>query len=145
MPTNNKVSIESLLLANHVEQSNGLLYVSGGGWTTHTRMVTAGNPPPLSHLGLAVIVAIPWLETNQNHNLIIEIRDEDGNAIVNIAAQMNAGRAPGMRPGTMQYPVIALPMDMIFPHPGGYEIVAHIAGIDGSERRWQFEVRDVQK
>ncbi|SRR6266705_5998860 len=145
MPINETVSIESLILANHVESVNGLLYVSGGGWTTHNRVFTTGSPPPLSHLGLALIIAIPWHETNRNHNLVIEIRDEDANVLVNIAAQINMGRLPGMRPGTIQYPNIGLPMNLTFPHAGGYEIIARVDGVDGSERRWAFEVRDIQQ
>ena len=141
---NEQVSIESLILANHVEAANGLLYVSGGGWTTHTRQASLGGPPALSHLGVALIVAIPWNQTNRDHRVMIEFRDEDANQVGNITAQMNVGRLPGMRPGTMQYFPIALSINMSFPHTGGYELVAHVEGIDGSERRWTFQVQDIQ-
>ena len=145
MELNKQVSIESLILANHVESVNGLLYISGGGWTTHHRVFPPGSPPLLSHLGLALIIAVPWHQTNQNHNLVIEIRDEDAKPMVNITAQLNVGRLPGMRPGTIQYPTIALPMNITFPHAGGYEIVTSIADVDDSERRWAFDVNDVQQ
>ncbi len=146
MDVNQPVSIESLILANHVESVNGLLYISGGGWTTHSRAVAVDAPPPVSHIGLALIVAVSWNETNRMHTLIIEFRDEDAqNVIGSITAQINVGRPPTMRPGTIQYPTIGLPMEIVFPHQGGYEIVAHIDGIEGNERRWAFQVQDNQQ
>jgi len=137
------VTIESLILANHVESVNGLLYISGGGWMIHNRVVQVGGSAPVSHLGLALIVAVPWHQTNHTHNLIIEFRDEDANVIANIMAQLNVGRPPGLRLGTIQYANVGLPLDIIFPHPGVYEIVSRLEGLEGSERRWTFQVQDI--
>lgn len=143
---NEPVTIESLILANHVESVNGLLYISGGGWNNHSRFVAPGSPPPISHLGLAIIIAIPWHETNRMHSITVEIRDEDANvAIANINAQINVGRPPTLRPGTIQYPTIGLPVDIVFPHAGGYEIVARVDGTDENARRWAFQVQDIQQ
>jgi hypothetical protein len=143
---NKPVSIESLTLANHVESVNGLLYISGGGWTSHNRVVTKGGQPPLSHLGLAIVIAIPWNETNRVHSITIEIRDEDANAVlVGVNAQINVGRPPTLKPGTSQYPTIGLPIDLIFPHAGGYEVIARVDGTEGDERRWAFQVQDIQQ
>jgi hypothetical protein len=137
------VSIESLFLANHVESVNGLLYISGGGWTTHTRVYPKDGSPPVSHLGIAVIIAVPWHRTNQTHTPIIEIRDEDGQVLANITAQLNVGRPPGMRQGTIQYANVGLPVDIVFPHAGAFEIVAHVQGIEDNERHWTFLVQDI--
>src|SRR5215467_5073860 len=78
------VSVESLMLANHAESVNGLLYISGGGCNIHRRIVPPGGAVTLSHLGLALIITIPWHQTNLTHDLIIEFRDEDANVIANI-------------------------------------------------------------
>jgi len=143
---NAQVTIESLIFANHVESVNGLLYISGGGWNNHNRFVAPGGPPPISHLGLAVIIAVPWHETNRMHSITIEIRDEDANvAVANINAQINVGRPPTLRPGTTQYPTIGLPVDIVFPHAGGYEIIARVEGADENVRRWPFQVQDVPR
>jgi hypothetical protein len=142
---NETVTIESLILANHVESVNGLLYISGGGWTNHSRIVTTGNRPPVSHLGLAIIIAVPWHETNRRLSITVEFRDEDAAVIANVNAQINVGRPPQLHPGTIQYPTIGLPMDILFPHEGGYEIVARVDGVDGSERRWVFRVQDIHR
>lgn len=144
MAVNPGATIESLMLANHVEQSNGLLYISGGGWTDHHRRVGPGGPPPLSHLGIALLIAVPWLETNRSHVVTLEIHDEDGNPpIVTVNAQFNVGRPPTVPPGTTQYPTIALPMDIMFPHTGAYEIVTQIDGSEQTQRTFVFRVHDV--
>lgn len=145
MNINQPVTVESLILANHVDVANGLLYISGAGWTIHRRVTPQGSAPSLSHLGLAIIVAVPWHQTNLTHNLIIEFRDEDGNVIANITSQLNAGRPAGMRPGTIQYVNVGLSMNIGFLHPGDYEIVASIGGLESSERRWSFQVQDIQQ
>jgi hypothetical protein len=138
------VTIETLILANHAESVNGLLYISGGGWTNHNRMVTPGKPPPVSHLGLAIIIAIPWNETNHMHSITVELRDEDANTVIaSINAQINVGRPPNLRPGSIQYPTIGLPIDIVFPHSGGYEIIARVNGTDDNARRWAFVVQDI--
>jgi Family of unknown function (DUF6941) len=143
MNTTQPVTVESLMLANHAESVNGLLYISGGGCNIHRRMVSPGGAATLSHLGLALIIAVPWHQTNLIHNLIIEFRDEDANVIANIDSKLNMGRSPGLRPGTIQYANVGLPIDIVFLHPGDYEIVARIEGGEGSERRWTFQVQDI--
>jgi hypothetical protein len=141
--TNQPVTIESVMLANHAESVNGLLYISGGGCNIHRRMVSPGGAAPLSRLGLALIIAVPWHQTNLTHNLMIEFRDEDAHVIANINSKLNVGRPAGLRPGTIQYANVGLPMDIVFPHPGDYEIVAYVEGVEGSERRWTFQVQDI--
>jgi hypothetical protein len=141
--TNQSVTVESLMLANHAESVNGLLYISGGGCNIHRRTVSPGGAATLSHLGLALIIAVPWHQTNLTHNLIIEFRDEDANIIANINSKLNMGRPPGLRPGTIQYANVGLSMDIVFPHQGDFEIVAHIEGVEDSDRRWTFQVQDI--
>jgi hypothetical protein len=143
MQTSQPVTVESLMLANHAESVNGLLYISGGGCNIHRRIVSPEGAATLSHLGLALIIAVPWHQTNLTHDLIIKFRDEDANVIANINSQLNMGRPPLLRPGTTQYANVGLPMDIVFPHAGDYEIVASIEGVGNSERRWTFQVQDV--
>ena len=59
-------AVDFVLMANHVEVVNGLLYVSGGGWTDHHRRLPPdGAPIPPSHLGIGVSVVVPWNEKNR--------------------------------------------------------------------------------
>ncbi|MBF6590393.1 MAG: hypothetical protein IVW57_07655 [Ktedonobacterales bacterium] len=137
------VSIVLLLLANHVEAVNGLLYMSGGGWTDHRRAVPRGGQPPPTHLGIGLGVAIPWHETNQPHEITIQIENDDATlTVARVEAQFNVGRPPNLPPGSEQHVMMGLPLDVVFPDAGGYRVVAQLDG-DGEVKTWAFRVHDV--
>ncbi len=143
MVPNSSVSIEALVLANHVELAEGRLHISGAGWNILRRPAPQGGGTTISHLGIAVFIAVPWHQTNVKHKLIIELLDEDGKAITNIPPlPFNVGRPAELRPGSIQYPNVGLSMDIALPHPGDYEFVARIEGVEGTERRRAFHVQD---
>lgn len=143
MDFNKSVSIETLILANHVDLAEGRLFISGGGWTIFNRIVAPGGISMASHFGAAIVVAVPWHQTNLTHILTIELRDEDAKIITNTQIPVNVGRPAGLRHGTIQHANTAWSVSTAFPHPGGYEVVARIEGLEGSERRWTFQVQDV--
>ena len=137
------VTIDSLMLANHVEAVNGLLYISGGGWTDHHRVVPPGGNPPVSHFGIGLSLRIPWNETNQPHRLTIRIEDEDASTVVaSVDSQFNAGRPPTLKTSSDQHATLGFTVDTVFPHAGGYRIVARI-GEEGDVKSWTFRVHDV--
>jgi len=89
----------TVMLCDAVQAHNRKLFILGGGWTNvDCRMV------PVS---LAVIVRVPWSECNVEHELKVELRDEDGQLVTpkgkDKPAQMSlnfeAGRPPGMPQG----------------------------------------------
>lgn len=138
------VSIDFVMLANHVEAGNGLLYISGGGWTDHHRIIQSGRVPP-SHFGIAVSVCIPWTATERPHSVIIRIEDDDATVtIVRTEAQLSVGRPPGLPPGGEQHAFVAVNVDTMFPKAGGYRVVASLDD-DVDVRRWAFRVHDVQR
>lgn len=144
MVRNERVSIEALILANHVESADGRLYISGAGWNILRRPAPQAGGVAISHLGIAVFIAVPWHQTNLKHDVILEFRDEDANAIANIPpVQVNMGRPADLRPGTTQYADLGLSMNIALPRPGDYEIVARIEDVEDSERRWTFQVQDI--
>lgn len=138
-----KVTITSLILANHVENVNGLLYVSGGGWTDHFRRLTPEGNPPTSHVGIGVGLMIPWNETNTPHELNIIIENDDASVMVGkMQAQFNVGRPPTIPQGALQPLMIAMTMDAIFPSEGGYRVIVRLDA-DGETKVWPFRVHDV--
>lgn len=137
-----QVSITALILANHVEVVNGLLYVSGGGWTDHVRRVPKDGPTPISHLGIGLTVAIPWQATNQTHPFTIRVEDDDANMVADATGQFNVGRPPTIPPGSIQFAVLGLTFDAIFPHPGGYRVIARVDE-NGDKKLWPFRVHNV--
>jgi hypothetical protein len=135
------VGVDFLLVANHVEVINGLLYVSGGGWTEHRRPLTPQGPA-LSHLGIGVGVLVPWTATNQPHTLQIVIEDEDATPLLSIDGQINVGRPPTLPAGSEQSVLLGFPLNILFPHAGTYRA---IAGVDegGVSKHWTFRVVDL--
>lgn len=137
------VKIDMLMPANHAEAVNGLLYLSGGGWTDHHRRVV-GSQVPLSHFGVALSVRVPWNETNTPHTFAVDIQNEDATTtIAHIDGQINIGRPPQITPGSVQHAVIAIMVETIFPAPGGYLIAATIDG-DADKATWPFQVHDTR-
>ncbi len=144
MDVSESAEIEFLILANHVEAVNGLLYISGGGWTEHHRIIQPRAPVPTTHLGIGISVLIPWAETNRPHLLAIRLENEDATvALVEAEAQVTVGRPPTIQPGFKQHAVLAIAVDTAFPTPGGYRVVARLDD-DRDVKSWPFRVHDIQ-
>ncbi len=138
-----QVHIDYLILANHVEAINGMLYISGGGWTDLFRQVPPGANPPPTHLGIGLSVAVPWNETNATHRVRIRIEDSDAQIVVlGAEAAITVGRPPHLTPGTEQHLVMALPADLPFPKQGEYRVQVSL-GEDLDTKTWVFRVHDV--
>jgi len=121
-------SIENLILANHVEAINGLLYVHGGGFTDINRVVPEGQPA-LVHLGIGVTILVPWTETNRPYHLGIWVEPEDGGQqLFAVDSDIEAGRPAGIPEGSDIRAVIGLAGEVVFPAPGGYRLHAQLEG-----------------
>ena len=134
-------TIEFLLLANHAEVQNGLLYASGAGWSDLFR-----PPPgpegqiPINHFGIGASISIPWDETNQPHHLTIAIQRAEGSEEVSrFETDIEVGRPPGLPAGTVQRAVFGIGVDIAFPEQGSYRVVATV---DEDTRSVNFRVRD---
>jgi hypothetical protein len=125
------------LLANHAEAINNLLYTSGAGITQ--AQVPPGAPAPYPvQLSLAVIVTVPWTQTNQNHTLRVDLIDADGQLVqvptgpdtvgpLQPEMTFNVGRPPALEVGQEQTVALAIGMPGLpFPALGQYRFVVHI-------------------
>lgn len=100
----------TMLLADAVQAVNGKLYVLGGGWS-----VTGPEPTPSA---IAIKIDVPWDEGNKKHRFRLALIDSDGHALrvpapigdmpVEISGEFEAGRPPGLKPGTPLDVVLAL-------------------------------------
>lgn len=135
--------VETLMLANHAEAVNGLLYVSGGCWTRHHRPPQqAGQPIPISTFGIALVVLVPWTEANRPHTvtLTIEPEDDPDSPLIDVKGEVVVGRPARAKPGSDQRSVLAMNANMQFPKPGGYCLKATLSS--GDARHVSFEVID---
>lgn len=134
MPT-----VEVLVVANHAEARDGLLFLSGACWTDLWRGVPQGTPPPLNHFGIGVAILVPWEETNRRHHLTLKLETEDGKDLTRMEGDFEVGRPAGIPAGSDQRAVLAINADIQFPKPGGYRVIAET----GQERRSvSFRVHD---
>jgi hypothetical protein len=127
----------NLLLADHADAVGGKLYINGGGWT-----ITGPQPVPFA---IAMLIEVPWDQTNTKHTVLLELLDADGNAVklgsgeeaeqVRVESHLEVGRPVGVKPGTP----LAVPFAMNFapiPLTPGNQFVWRLS-IDGhSEEDW---------
>ncbi len=132
----------TLLLADAAQLVGGKLYILGGGWT-----ITGPQPSPSA---LAILIQVPWGETNQPHQVRLELVDAKGAPVtlptgadtapqpLVIETKLEVGRPPGVRPGSH----LGVPMAFgLFPLPltPGERYIWRLT-LDGQGRpEWQVE------
>jgi hypothetical protein len=132
--------IELLTVANHAEAINGLLYLSGAGWTDLRRVVAPGGPIPVNHFGIAIAVQVGWNETNQRHRINMRLENADGGELMAMQADLEMGRPVGLPQGSDLRGVIAINAELQFPAAGVYRVLATVAN---NQRSVSFRVHDV--
>jgi len=134
-------AIDILALANHAEAINGLLYLSGAGWTNVTRVYPVGEQPNPHHFGIGISVLVPWSEANDRHSLAVWIESEDGGEPLMKAAEgeLEVGRPAGLPHGSDLRSVLAIDATVAFPRQGGYRAVVEL---NGDRSTYAFTVTD---
>lgn len=92
----------TLLLADAAQAVNGKLYILGGGWS-----ITGPGPTASA---IAIKIDVPWDEANRHHSLKLTLVNADGQPVmvptptgdraVELSAEFEVGRPPGLKPGT---------------------------------------------
>ncbi|MFI5361272.1 MAG: DUF6941 family protein [Elusimicrobiota bacterium] len=92
----------TMMLADSAQAVGGKLYILGGGWS-----LTGPLPSPSA---IAVLVSVPWNETNRRHRVKVELVDADyrpvlvptpeGDKPLAISGDFEVGRPPGIIPGS---------------------------------------------
>lgn len=91
-----------MLLADAAQAVNGKLYILGGGWTLI-------GPEPASS-AIAILIEVPWDESNKRHQFQLSLVTGDGQPVIvptpigdrplEMSAEFEVGRPPGLKPGT---------------------------------------------
>ncbi len=116
----------TLLLCDHAQEVAGKLYVLGGGWSIYR-----GAPVTM---GLAVKISVPWEAANMPHDFAARLVTEDGtNPVlpkpeggaapvpVEFQGRFEAGRPPGLAPGSELDAPFAVNIAGLPLAPGRYE------------------------
>ena len=133
-----------MMLADYAQVAEGKLTVVGGGWS-----VTGPMPVPFA---IALLFEVPWDRANVKHAFRLELLDadgapvavptEDGEAPLAIEGEFEAGRPPGLKPGTP----LAVPIALNLPGPpippgGRYEWRLSVNGEGAEDWRLAFSTR----
>ena len=114
-----------LLLADHSDAVNGKLYMTGGGWNT----ITLPELPQEWGFHIALGLDVGWDETNQRHDLLVNIHDPDGVELgEGLSAEFEAGRPPGMSAGQEQRLVMSIGTRATFSTSGPHAAVVQVNG-----------------
>ena len=125
--------IEWLILADEAEVVNGKLYMMGGGWDR----ITASELPWRQHMAIAVAIRVPWMDTNRQTPIEIELTDGDGVSLANVQGEFVVGRPAQAVPGQPLRSQIAIKMDLAFPKLDTYAVVCRL---HTTETRFPFVV-----
>lgn len=108
----------TLLLCDWAEVLNGKAYAQGIGWSR----IRANAPVSFA---LVALIHVPYDQTNTKHTMRLVMETEDGTpfpaeAPVEIGADLEVGRPPGMRKGEESNVPLATKIEGLHFEPGGY-------------------------
>jgi len=133
------MDVDYLVLADAATAADGKHYIHGGGWDT---LWAASFPVTQPQMTAAVRLRVPWHDTNQPHQLGVDIVDADGNSLLpqRMAQAITVGRPPTLDPGDDQVvPLTFTFAGFQFPAPGTYALIVTIDGMEVG--RAPFRVR----
>ena len=116
--------VEWLILADEAEVVNGKLYMIGGGWNR----LTAQSLPWPQHMAIALAIQVPWMDTNRQTQVEIDLQDGAGTSLAKVDGQFVVGRPAQSVPGQPLRTQIAIKMDAKFQKLGTYMVVCRLHG-----------------
>ncbi|HEX5590449.1 MAG TPA: hypothetical protein VFX65_09190 [Candidatus Limnocylindrales bacterium] len=128
---------EFLMLADGAESTNGKIYILGGGSDRHR----AASFPTQLKADIALAILVPWGETNQQHQLVLRIEDEDAKAMARVESNFDLGRPASAIPGQDLRFLVAVKGPFPIAHAGGYKVSLEIDG-EPQEPPFRFWVEE---
>ncbi len=134
----------TMLLCNYAVVSDGMLHVNGGGWTQ--------IDPHAAQTAIALILGVPWSESNRRIVFTFKLLDEDGHpqdqagiedsSGIFIQGQFEVGRPAGHTPGGhIDWPVAILVPPLQLPSGSRLSWVLEIDGKSRPEWNLPFTTR----
>jgi hypothetical protein len=138
----------TMLLADYAQVADGKLTIVGGGWS-----VAGPMPVPFA---IAMLFEVPWDRANVKPRFRLDLVDADGHVVfapteegeepVVIEGEFEAGRPPGMKPGTPLDVPIAINLPGPPVQPGGrFEWRLTVNGEGDTDWRLPFSTRDTEE
>lgn len=137
----NVVKIDYLIVANHAEVINGLLYLSGGGFTDVYQPATEATAS-ITHFCAALSILIPQDTAHQRHTFTINLINQESKEILaSSEASFSVNKPLTIEEGTEQHVVAVTQFNIMFPTPGFYRVEAIVDNRD-AEGYWKFRVHE---
>lgn len=137
------VEITTFLIADHAEAVKGKLYVTGGGWDVLT---FSKLPARRAHVSLAVVLRVPWHETDMKHDLTVDLVDADNGSLLRkgaVGGSFSAGRPPHARVGDDQPGLFVMNFDNVeFTEPGDYRFLLSVDDAPLADARFKVVARE---
>lgn len=137
------MDVDYAILADAAATESGKHYIHGGGWDT---IFAASFPVTHPILAVAMRLRVPWTDTNQEHEIALDLLDSDGNSVLPgdpPSGRMITGRPPQLPQGSDQTVPLAFSLvNLTFDRAGDYALVVRIDGRDAY--RAPFRVLPVQ-
>lgn len=138
------------MLCDSAAAVDGKLYIQGGGWNA----IAAGSMPfAAPRIGMALLIGVPYGDTERRHQLTVGLADEDGSPLplgpvtesgrsTNLQLGFEVGRPPQLPPGDTQLLPFALNIDgYAFTRPGGYAFVIAVDQREITRLRFRIQLR----
>ncbi len=122
------IRAECFIIADGAQESNGKLYVLGGGWDT---IFSAAYPMQWAAVSLAIKLVIPWNLAGEPHELVVDLVNDDGVPALpeSPKLQFNVGRPHNADPGDDVSMPFTLTLNQItLPRTGRYTFLLRIDG-----------------
>ena len=139
------MQISYMVLADAAAAENGKHYIHGGGWD---QLLAASFPVVHPTMSVALRLQVPWHDTNQPHELEIDVVNEDGQSELPVPpgplrGTVTTGRPPHLGPGADQFvPLVVNIAQLKFERAGTYAVIARIDGMEAA--RSAFHVKQLQ-
>jgi hypothetical protein len=135
--------IESLQIANHAESVNGLLYVSGGGWSDlWLGSIPSSLPRPISHFGVAMTVAFSPEEWDHPYPFRLTLHKESRHELLGVTGELTVTADPVHPTPVLQRATFAANIDTQFEEAGSYGVTLELAA---QQRTIWFRVNDAPR
>jgi hypothetical protein len=142
---NEQVSIDYLILSNHAEVVNGLLYLSGGGFTEIYRPAMEAVSY-VNNFCAALSIFIPKEEVGVQHTFTLRVQHRETRQVLSEGVgSFSVGLLPTAPPDSELHVAVAVQFNIIFPAPGPYRVYATVDDRSDSEKEWKFRVQDVAR
>ncbi len=132
-------TVDYMVLADTATAAEGKLYIHGAGWDS---IASASFPVQHPHMSVAFLVRVLWSETNQPHEIELDVLDQDGASILPadrvLKGRLNVGRPVELPQGEDQiFPFVLNVAGLQIEKPGSYVIAFRIDGMEVARSRFR--------